>query len=175
MNWDAIGAIGDLLGGVVVIASVVYLAVQIRQSNRHAEASAELTWIGGLNEIWDRWTVEHTMLAIRKGLTNFDALSRNEQVVFQMQVGALVNHCMAADQLWERRLIAEETREAAIDVLARILCTPGGRRYWEFDAKASPDKPALMREIEARAPERWDELFPWWRADFDAEGHSGPS
>ncbi len=163
MNWEAIGAIGEFMGGVVVVVSVVYLAAQIRQSNRHAEASAELSWIQGLNEIWDRWTVEPTMIAIRKGLKDFDGLSKNEQVVFQMQVGALANHCMVADQLCQRRLISEETREAAIDVLTRILRTPGGRRYWEIDVQASPERPALMREIETRSPEAWDELFPWWR------------
>jgi hypothetical protein len=32
MNWDAIGAIAELLGAVGVIASLVYLATQIRQS-----------------------------------------------------------------------------------------------------------------------------------------------
>ncbi len=141
MNWEAIGAIGDLMGGVVVIVSVVYLAVQIRQSNRHAEASTELSRFHGLNEIWDRWAAESTMIAIRKGLKDVDALSKNEQVVFQMQVGALVNHCMVAEHLWRRRLIAEETREAAVDVLARILRTPGGRRYWELDMQASPEMP----------------------------------
>ena len=30
MNWDAIGAIGELFGGIIVVASVVYLAAQIR-------------------------------------------------------------------------------------------------------------------------------------------------
>ena len=73
MNWEAIGAIGDFLAGVVVIVSVAYLAVQIQQSNRHAEASTELSWIHGLNEIWDRWTVESTMIAIRKGRRRFVA------------------------------------------------------------------------------------------------------
>ena len=135
MNWDALGAIGDLLGGLVVIVSVVYLAPQIHQSNRHAEASTELSWIHGLNEIWDRWTDESTMATIRKGLIGFDGLSKNEQARFQTQVGALVNHCLAAEQLWRRQLIAAETRNAAVGILARILCTPGGRRYWEFDAQ----------------------------------------
>jgi hypothetical protein len=165
MNWEAVGAIGDLMSGVVVIASVAYLAVQIRQSNRHAEASTELSWIHGLNEIWDRWTVESTMTAIRRGLRDFDSLSKNEQAIFHLQVGALVNHCMAAEQLWQRRLIAEATREAAVDLLARILSTPGGRRYWELDVQASPTSPTLMAEIEARSPEPWDGLFPWWRDD----------
>jgi hypothetical protein len=169
VNWEAIGAVGDFMGGLVVIASVAYLAVQIRQSNRHAEASSELVWLHDLNEIWDRWTVESTMFAIRRGMRDFDNLSKNEQAIFQMQVGALVNHCMLAEQLWQRGLIRKETREAAIDVLARVLRTKGGRKYWELDAQASPEAPALMREIEARSPEPWDELFPWWRDDGETD------
>jgi hypothetical protein len=170
VNWEAIGAIGDFMGGLVVIVSVAYLAIQIRESNRHAEASAELIWLHDLNEIWDRWTIESTMVAIRRGLRDFDSLSKNEQAIFQMQVGALVNHCMLAERLWQRRLIAKETREAATDVLARVLRTKGGRKYWEFDAQASPEAPALMREIEARSTEPWDEFFPWWRDDGEIEG-----
>ena len=126
MNWEAIGAIGDLMGGLVVIVSVAYLAVQIRQSNRHAEASTEATWLHGLNEIWDRWSVESTMVAIRKGMADFDALSKNEQAVFQMQVGALVNHCMTAEQLWQRRLIAEETRAMPRSTSWRGSCARQG-------------------------------------------------
>ena len=32
MNWDAIGAIGELLGAVAVVLTLGYLAAQIRQS-----------------------------------------------------------------------------------------------------------------------------------------------
>ena len=36
MNWEAIGAIGEILGGIIIIVSVLYLARQIKQSNRFA-------------------------------------------------------------------------------------------------------------------------------------------
>ena len=39
MNWDAIGAIAELLGAVGVIASLVYLAGQIRQNSRLVRSS----------------------------------------------------------------------------------------------------------------------------------------
>lgn len=165
MNWEAIGSVGEVLGSFVVILSVVYLAAQIRQSNRHAEASTELAWIEGLNAIWDRWAAEPTTHAIRSGFEDFDALSKDDQVRFQMQVGALVNHCMAAEQLWRRDLLANETRDAAIGLLAGVLRTPGARAYWKLDSQASPVAPELMREIEAHAAEPWNELFPWWRPD----------
>jgi hypothetical protein len=32
MNWEAVGAIAELLGAIGVIASLVYLAIQIRMS-----------------------------------------------------------------------------------------------------------------------------------------------
>ena len=38
MNWDAVGAIAELLGAVAVFASLVYLALQIRGSTNQASA-----------------------------------------------------------------------------------------------------------------------------------------
>jgi hypothetical protein len=37
MSWDAIGAIGDFIGGVAVVVSLVYLATQVRHSARITE------------------------------------------------------------------------------------------------------------------------------------------
>lgn len=34
MNWDAIGAISELIGAVAVVVTLIYLAVQIRQNTR---------------------------------------------------------------------------------------------------------------------------------------------
>ena len=41
MNWEAIGAIGEVAGAVAVFASLVYLALQIRQNTRAIRGSAE--------------------------------------------------------------------------------------------------------------------------------------
>ena len=32
MNWEAIGAVGEILGAIAVLLSLAYLAVQIRQN-----------------------------------------------------------------------------------------------------------------------------------------------
>ena len=39
MNWEALGAIGEIVGAVAVIATLGYLAVQIRQNTRALKAS----------------------------------------------------------------------------------------------------------------------------------------
>ena len=40
VNWDAIGAVGEILGALAVFASLMYLAAQIRDRNKQARASA---------------------------------------------------------------------------------------------------------------------------------------
>lgn len=34
MNWDAIGAAGELVGGIAVIGTLIYLSSQIRQNTK---------------------------------------------------------------------------------------------------------------------------------------------
>ena len=42
MNWEAIGAVGEIIGAAAVVATLGYLAVQTRQSNRLARSAAVL-------------------------------------------------------------------------------------------------------------------------------------
>ena len=41
MNWDAIGAIGEVLGAIVTIGTIIYLAIQIRHNREATQASSE--------------------------------------------------------------------------------------------------------------------------------------
>ena len=40
MNWDAIGAIGNIIGAFAVVVSLIYLAIQIRTQNKQSKLSA---------------------------------------------------------------------------------------------------------------------------------------
>jgi hypothetical protein len=42
MNWEAIGAIGEVIGAIAVFATLAYLAVQIKQSTKSTQSVAEL-------------------------------------------------------------------------------------------------------------------------------------
>jgi len=53
INWEAVAAIGEISGAVIVIATLVYLARQIHQSNRIAIASTEINVRNSLNDIND--------------------------------------------------------------------------------------------------------------------------
>ena len=40
MNWEAIGAIGEIVGAFAVVVALVYLALQIRNQNKQAKLTA---------------------------------------------------------------------------------------------------------------------------------------
>ena len=41
MNWDAIGAIGELIGAAAVVGSLVYVAIQIRQNTTATQSNTQ--------------------------------------------------------------------------------------------------------------------------------------
>ena len=45
MNWEAIGAIGEIVGAVAVILTLGYLAVQIRQNNKSIRSQIYTSWV----------------------------------------------------------------------------------------------------------------------------------
>jgi hypothetical protein len=53
VNWDAIGAIAELLGAVGVIASLVYLATQIRQSREQMSQNTRALRAGTYQQFLD--------------------------------------------------------------------------------------------------------------------------
>ena len=40
MNWEAIGAVGEVVGAIAVVATLVYLATQIRQNTKTVKNSS---------------------------------------------------------------------------------------------------------------------------------------
>ena len=40
MNWEALGAVGEFFGAIGVLASLVYLATQIRDNSRSLQAAS---------------------------------------------------------------------------------------------------------------------------------------
>ena len=43
MSWEAIGAIGEIIGAVAVVITLFYLAVQVKEGRRATERNSEIT------------------------------------------------------------------------------------------------------------------------------------
>ena len=56
MNWEAIGVIAEVVGAVAVVATLTYLAVQIRQNTQVTKASTA-------QQMTDKWVSINLFLA----------------------------------------------------------------------------------------------------------------
>ena len=87
MNWDAIGAIAELLAAVGVIISLIFVGLQVRKSNAEARLATiqattdtEVMMVSTLADHAETWNKVHTGEAlegdveIRRGIVLFNLL-----------------------------------------------------------------------------------------------------
>jgi hypothetical protein len=83
MNWDAIGAMAQTLGAVGVIASLVYLATQMRQNTRATQASSYQQFENSHSErITTQVTVPGLARIVMLGMSNLEQLDEEERLRF---------------------------------------------------------------------------------------------
>jgi hypothetical protein len=56
VNWDAVGAIGEIVGASAIFVTLIYLAYQIRQARTDASDETRRNRVSGIREI-QSWTV----------------------------------------------------------------------------------------------------------------------
>ena len=149
MNWEAIGAISELVATVTVVITLVYLASQIRQSNIQAQGDAHANWLTTWNDTIKGWIRDRdTVQIMQRGFSDFSALSRVEQAIFTHQVAAMINHWHLAADLIDRGLLGQQLYSGATDVVLSVCSTKGGRQYLESNADAFPRGRQLLEMVQ---------------------------
>ena len=98
MNWEMISAVGQMLGAVGVIISIVYLAAQIRNQNKESQRQA----MNVLTTHWsdlNRTLVENPEMAVLwlRALRSFDDLDAKSKLRFGAHLGRFLRF---ADSLY---------------------------------------------------------------------------
>src|SRR5215212_2457275 len=98
MNWEMISGVGQMLGAIGVIISIVYLAAQIRNQNKESQRAA----MNALTTHWsdlNRTLVENPEMAVLwlRALRSFDDLDAESKLRFGAHLGRLLRF---ADSLY---------------------------------------------------------------------------
>jgi hypothetical protein len=128
MNWDAIGAISELIGAAAVVATLAYLAVQIKQQNSANSASVHNNLLEGFTdaEILLAGSLELTTL-FNTGLWEPDKLSDNEASQFSWIFRLFINQYIKAFRLYQEGVITRKEWENYAKTGAYLVDTPGGK------------------------------------------------
>jgi hypothetical protein len=64
MNWDAIGALGELVGAVAVVATLVYLSVQLRQNTKTIRLGSAQSVNEELQDMFSQLSSDESLAAV---------------------------------------------------------------------------------------------------------------
>ena len=132
MNWDAIGAIGEIVGAGAVFVSLVYLAVQIRHSSKTAEDAAFREVFSAVTVLMSDLANDQNTGVVLKGLSDFGSLSPTEKYKFDNLFAALATLVESSFMSHEAEFVSEETMENwGYYLRTRYLRYPGWKTWWD--------------------------------------------
>lgn len=133
MNWDAIGALGDLIGGAAVVISIVYLALQIRAQNAQSEIAAGLATQQSLQASTFGLIPEENRAVLIKGSSSYRSLSNSDKLAFHLLMLSSFFDFDLSRRLYRQGLFTNEAMRINEQWIADLLSTPGGREYWQLE------------------------------------------
>lgn len=136
MNWEAAGTIGEIVGSIAVVISLIYVSIQIRHANKQSEIdSLRHTW-DGLNQICDRLSEsKETASIVNRGRNALTSLDDDERLIFEHIHLRLLNTL----ESWYLQVIQtskpgpyQESQIANLEgIIAGYIDHPGTRDLWE--------------------------------------------
>ena len=149
MNWDAIGAIGEMIGAGAVIASLVYLAKQIKDSARAARSAAVTDATNAIQALYHELGSnskysEHFL----KGLTDYDSMPEREQFQWLMMMHSWFIAFQRSFFLSQEGTLDVELRDSIGTAIIAVNHLPGLRRYWE--QRKSYFQPEFIQWVEGQ-------------------------
>ena len=130
MNWDAIGAIGELIGAVAVVVTLIYVARQIHQANAQTQAAARYSFIEAYGEMNTSITNNKEVASIfRRGFSG-EPLDDGEHYQFFAPGRQFLNTWSVLFDLHEDGLLPEnQWTMVRLDIIT-MISEPGGREFW---------------------------------------------
>ena len=170
MNWEAITGIGEVIGVFAVLATLVYLAIQIQQSKSTAISEVTRAVLADFQIIWSTLgdDPEKTRL-IRIAVNDWEVLSKNEQLIaHSFFINLIVHYSSALEQKEKLPELSIFIQAWEDNILGLVQCA-GGRKWFDtcnylFLASVQHRLKERLANIETLPPP-WTDTLPWWRID----------
>lgn len=131
MNWEAVNAIAQLVSSIGVVASLVYLAVQVRHSTRVTRLSAQDAATTALREVTKPFAENPELGRIwRVGLEDLDSLTADEKGRFYHVAFQFLKAMETIHFHYIYGLMEEGIWRGWCNLYVHYLCSPGIEWYW---------------------------------------------
>ena len=146
MNWEAIGASGELLGAVVVIATLLYLARQISQANKISVSAVARELQQKYSDFYTLIVTDPNIRSLVTRLRNSDYMVESEEEEEQLE-----SFCLLLLGLWLSTGVAHAQGQIEVnmyqvyckDVEVKLSKWPGMETQMKATLKKYPSTEAF--------------------------------
>jgi len=150
MNWEAIATVAEVIGAIGVVASLLYVGIQIRQNSETTKAAT-------IAQVLDQSASVSLIMAADKavasvfarGLEEPSSLEKDERAQFRQIMFALFRRYENSEYQFHQGLLPPENWQALKANMASVVGTPGFQWWWErAQPGISPRIQALVSDME---------------------------
>ena len=132
MNWDAIGAVGEIVGAAAVIATLIYLGRQIQDSARAARSAAVTDATNAIQTLYmELGSNPQSSELFLEGLTSYDSMADKKQFQWLMMMHSFFIAFQRSYFLSQEGTLDVGLRDSISTGIIAVSHMPGLKRYWE--------------------------------------------
>ncbi len=157
MNWDAIGAIGEIIGALAVLITLIYLAVQVRQAKHQLDLNSAQARAVHMRDLLMPIATDPSLasIMIKAGHPPYGDFGLNSEEAHRF--GAWCHAWMQIEQ-GNHYLLPEGAHD---DLLKVWLLLPAYAEFWEknkgiYDKEFVERMEKLKKELQLSQPEYAD-------------------
>jgi len=167
VNLQDLAAVGEAVGGLAVLVTLVYLAYQFRQTARLERAAGQRDLLSQVRS-WIELTVVNPDLfpVLQRGLHDWHSLTAAEKERCSGWAWSLLFIAEQALYMQHDGVIHHVSYRGFLDAALAVVATPGGRIWWSGARNIIGDDISnyVDRALEERPPDApdWIALLPHW-------------
>ena len=131
MNLQDLGSLGDIVGALAVVVSLLYLATQIRQNTQVVRASSYEDVARGTREFMALFVQDERLAQMYlRGAAQLDHLTPEERLQCEMLLGHFFANFDVTVDLFNRRMIDDKMMAPFTRYAKSLLAEAGVADWW---------------------------------------------
>ena len=130
MNWEAIGAAGEILGAIAVLVTLIYLAIQVRQNTAQQKREELVSIQHGQNSVVSQLQSPKIMGAYVRTAEKKSPTIEDRGTCFSWVLQYL-NHFQIVHEFYRDGSLEEEQYQLWAGFAVAVVAPKGIRRWWE--------------------------------------------
>ena len=166
---DTLANLGEILGGLGVLISLIFLAIQIRSGNELARADSQRQ----ARHAWQEnlFYISDNSRDVRQFLHDYEKMEPDGQMKGAHALIGMGNRLDLLLKLEKKGLETPDNVRFMTDAFVGLVSTKGGNKFWQDMASINMFGDDLLKEVNLKLKEldvpntNLPEVLPWLRAN----------